>query len=204
MASLDDTASFGWTNRAGAAVWVAQVTKDAMGNYFTANCRGCDGTGKLTCRKCRGYGFLRSVPADRVNAFGSGADDLESLQVLFSSSLFFISHVCGSPSLGLKGCETCCFGCWASNIAAARGGRRLQRIGFGSSFRTKLKVSVLGESGRGRLRNSGGSRPFSLRRVERRLAVGSENRASRDIVRTRRLKLNSGIWSSGAEGARRV
>jgi hypothetical protein len=58
-----------------------QVTKDAMSNYFTANCRRCDGTGKLTCRKCRGYGFLRSTPENRVNAFSSGLDDLDSLQV---------------------------------------------------------------------------------------------------------------------------
>lgn len=58
-----------------------QVTKDAMSNYFTANCRRCDGSGKLTCRKCRGYGFLRSTPENRVNAFSSGLDDLDSLQV---------------------------------------------------------------------------------------------------------------------------
>lgn len=56
-----------------------QLVKDGMDKYFTSECTRCDGTGKLTCRKCRGYGFLRGTQEKKINAFGSGMDDLENL-----------------------------------------------------------------------------------------------------------------------------
>mmetsp|Transcript_28981 Transcript_28981/g.40020 ORF Transcript_28981/g.40020 Transcript_28981/m.40020 type:complete len:172 (-) Transcript_28981:115-630(-) len=64
-----------------AAVAGFQLTKEVSEKFFTAECRQCDGTGRLTCRKCRGYGFLRRAPEMKVNAFGTGADDLDNLQV---------------------------------------------------------------------------------------------------------------------------
>jgi hypothetical protein len=39
------------------------------------SCRRCDGTGKLTCNKCRGYGYLKKGPDDNVKAFKAGGPD---------------------------------------------------------------------------------------------------------------------------------
>jgi len=32
------------------------------------SCRRCDGAGKLTCNKCRGYGYLKKGPDDKCVA----------------------------------------------------------------------------------------------------------------------------------------
>ncbi len=39
------------------------------------SCRRCDGTGKLTCNKCRGFGYLKKGPDDNVKAFKAGGPD---------------------------------------------------------------------------------------------------------------------------------
>lgn len=57
------------------------VTKDAFNLYFSGECTKCEGTGLLTCKKCRGFGFLRSARQSKVNAFSSGSEDIDNLQV---------------------------------------------------------------------------------------------------------------------------
>lgn len=56
-----------------------QLYKDANEFYFAHDCPRCDGTGKLVCNKCKGYGFLRRGPDDVVKAFRPSAEDVSNI-----------------------------------------------------------------------------------------------------------------------------
>ncbi len=61
-----------------------------------ASCRRCDGTGKLTCNKCRGYGYLKKGPDDKC--------------VCASLALIFRSHrATPLPSLARPPCSVKAF-----------------------------------------------------------------------------------------------
>lgn len=56
-----------------------QLYRDANEFYFAHDCVRCDGTGKLVCNKCRGYGYLRKGLGDVVKAFRAAAEDTSNI-----------------------------------------------------------------------------------------------------------------------------
>jgi len=60
------------------------------------SCQRCDGTGKLTCTKCRGPGFLRKGPNDNVKAFRSNDSDTAN---------FYLCPFC--KGTGTQPCPSC-------------------------------------------------------------------------------------------------
>ena len=48
--------------------------------FALSSCRRCDGAGKLTCLKCKGYGYLKKGAEDTIKAFkASNMEDVSTI-----------------------------------------------------------------------------------------------------------------------------
>lgn len=86
-----------WERAAAAGDEAATRTRSSLAPAHAGrSCQRCDGTGKLTCTKCRGPGFLRKGPNDNVKAFRSNDSD---------TSNFYLCPFC--KGTGTQPCPTC-------------------------------------------------------------------------------------------------
>mmetsp|Transcript_42308 Transcript_42308/g.70616 ORF Transcript_42308/g.70616 Transcript_42308/m.70616 type:complete len:174 (+) Transcript_42308:212-733(+) len=81
MAEEEGKAVLGFATGMVAAFAMGSLSMEAWKTWFTAECKTCSGTGLATCKKCKGYGFLRIASQGSTKAFASANDDLDNLQV---------------------------------------------------------------------------------------------------------------------------